>query len=107
MKGLCTFEKCYFGQLLDSKEQCPNYMEHWFYPKDKDPESIEDCAPRRTVEMLKDIHARLIALQKTDDQQRNVSADLVSAFGQVINTINENPSATLQMAISPKKQIEK
>ena len=71
MKNTCTFEGCYFAGLLDSPKQCPNYMENWYYPQDKDPYMVKDCAPRRTVEMLKDIHQRMIGVQKSNEQERN------------------------------------
>lgn len=93
IKDTCTFELCYFGKLFDKPEMCPNYMENWYYPKDTDPIKVKDCAPRRTVEMLKDIHTRLLATQKANEQQRNEASGLTEAFLQVAETMQKQPTA--------------
>lgn len=95
----CTFEKCYFADLLDKPEQCPNFMENWFYPNDSDPYSVKDCAPKRQVEMLKDIYIRLTGVQKSNEEQRNASTNAFAGFAAVFQQVQKNPGMPVNIKI--------
>ena len=95
----CTFKDCYFGGLLEKPEQCPNFMENWFYPKDSDPYCVKDCAPRRTLDILKDIHTRLIGVQKSHEQQRNASTSAFMGLAAIAKQISQKPNNGFEIII--------
>ena len=83
MKGTCNFKDCFFADLLEKQEQCPNFIQTWWTPKDGAPILLDDCAPRRLVLMLMSQDGRLTGLQKAHEQQRNATEELVTQMLQV------------------------
>jgi hypothetical protein len=82
MESTCSKEKCLMWNLFDGK--CPNHMENWFTEDSmKKPVLFEDCAPKRTLIMVQDLHNRLIGVQKSQEQLRNECVNL-EAFSDVI-----------------------
>ena len=73
MENTCNPKECKLFDLLGGvPEQCPNYMENWFTPSGGGkPVLTKDCAPRRTLLMISDLHNRLIGVQKAQEEQRN------------------------------------
>ena len=54
-----------------NKVECPNYYISVFYPMNGEPYQVEDCAPVRTMLMIKELYSNLIGVQKSFEQQRN------------------------------------
>ena len=73
MESTCNPENCKLFDLIGgTPDQCPNYMENWFTPSGGGkPVLTKDCAPRRTLLMISDLHNRLIGVQKAQEAQRN------------------------------------
>lgn len=66
----CTKEKCKLWDLFDG--ECPNRVTMWWENQlTKQKKAVDDCAPKRTVLMLQDIHNRLVATQKSAEEMRN------------------------------------
>lgn len=97
MKDTCTFDNCFFAELIDRKEQCPNYVQTgWTDDKGKF-KLLEDCAPRRIVFEIQALSNRLVGVQASNEEQRNTSSDLINAMGQVVQVISENPQARVTL----------
>jgi hypothetical protein len=99
MQNTCDFEKCYFAQLLDKVEQCPNYVEAWWTPHKGQPELYKDCAPKRTQLMVQELYNRLTGLQQSSEQERNES-----------NRVNKNlielfkSGSKIEIVVPPKQK---
>ena len=81
MEDTCNHRDCKLFDLLGgTPEQCPNYQESWWTPKDGGkPILIKDCAPRRTFLMIQNLSNQLIGVQKASEQSRNFSAKVQSS----------------------------
>ena len=85
MENTCLGDKCAFLQsgIIKSREECPNFMETlWSVEGEHTPRLILDCAPKRQIIMLQEIHNRLFAVQKTQTEQRNAGLALADAIRQ-------------------------
>lgn len=80
MDGTCNFKECFFAELLDRREQCPNFIQTWWTPDKGVPKLVDDCAPKRTMIMLQEQYGRLSGIQKAQEQQRNAVAKIVESF---------------------------
>jgi hypothetical protein len=98
MENTCDFEKCYFAQLLDNVEQCPNYVEGWWTPLEGKPQLYKDCAPKRTQLMVQELYNRLTGLQKASEQERNKSHRVNEKLIQLFKN--------QEIIVYPKKPIE-
>ncbi len=74
MTDTCKFSSCVIAKRLKIKvaEECPNHVATWWTQKDQKPVLISDCATQRIVFMVQDLHNRLIGVQQSQEQQRNV-----------------------------------
>ena len=74
MTDTCKFSTCVIAKRLKIKvvEECPNHVSTWWNQKDEKPVLISDCAPQRTMFMIQDLHNRLIGVQQSQEQQRDI-----------------------------------
>ena len=84
MEDTCN-KDCEFGKLFKSERECCNYIESWWKPLEGQPVLIKDCAPRRNFWMIQDLYNRLIGVQQANEEQRNESNKIVSAFAKIVN----------------------
>jgi len=72
-KDTCRKESC--KQWLISGETCPNYFENTFYPAGKIDEAckIADCAPIRTMLLIKEQNSILVSIQGMFETNRNLA----------------------------------
>lgn len=87
MTDTCKFSKCAIAKRLKIKkvEQCPNHVSTWWTKEEGKPVLIEDCAPQRTMLMVQSLYNRLIGVQQSQEEQRNVLKplnDLIAAHGK-------------------------
>lgn len=68
-QSTCDGEKCKLWQLLDGC--CPNYIENWWTKPGKKPALVKDCAPKRSLMMLQDIHNAFVSSQQAFEKFRN------------------------------------
>ena len=73
MKDTCEPDKCPFAKEY-GQEACPNYIECWWQEDGMNkPELLKDCAPKRILLMMQDLHNRLVGVQT---QQAEVCGQL-------------------------------
>ena len=87
MTGTCRKTECAWWKKYKTK--CPHYMETlWTKEGDNVPQVVEDCAPKRAVNMLMDLYPRLEGAQKAAEKARNGTMEIVKqiavATGQPI-----------------------
>jgi hypothetical protein len=89
-KDTCKKEKCHLWGLFEG-EGCPNFYRNTFYPEGKVDGSytVDDCAPVRTMLMIQELHNRLIGVQRSNEQQRNVSGQAVEALKVIVKKLEE------------------
>ena len=100
----CKKEKCFWWEM--NKADCPNYYTNTFYPIDGEPYQIADCAPVRTMLMIKELHGRLIGTQKAFEQQRNNMEEFlkpVNNLMQLIGNAIERKNDTLLLPEERRK----
>lgn len=88
MEGTCDPKNCKLFDLLGgTPEQCPNFIETWWQPTaisgESIPKKVNDCAPKRSLLMIQELHGRLIGIQQTQEQARN-EAVWVQVFAELI-----------------------
>ena len=103
MENTCRKEKCPEWELHG--DHCANFIENWWTPKEPNsaPILILDCAKVRTIFLLQDILIRLEGFQQAQEQQRNVNMDLINTMTEAITVIQENPNASLNIALTSGK----
>ena len=70
VKGTCVKEDC--QSWKENGNKCPHYMETvWVNESNGVPKILEDCAPRRTVLMLMDMHNQLAGIKIYASQTRS------------------------------------
>lgn len=85
MKNTCLTE-CPLWKKF--KDKCPNFMvSHWKNPEGKE-RRIEDCAPKRTFLMLQSIENRVLALEQSNQQQRNAMVKAFNSFVRIAEHVN-------------------
>lgn len=100
VRDTCRGEECYWWQLTDGK--CPNYHESWWTKPGEEPKLVKDCAHIRIFMMLQDLSNRLVALQSTNEEQRNQSFALLGTIAQVMTEKNK----ALEAKPTPKLIVE-
>ncbi len=96
----CPFKKMGFSE-------CPNYIETlWHVEGNPQPKIVKDCAPKRSLLMIQELHNRNFALQKQISQQEGsiekCSGDLNKLF-EAVRYMEEN---YLLQANNRKKMLE-
>ena len=85
MQGTCNEKGCKLFDLIGgTPEQCPNFVQTMWQSQDSQPILVKDCAPKRTMIMMQEIHNRLVGLQQASEQQRNESQAINSVFKEVL-----------------------
>ncbi len=99
MENTCKKGNCPEWKLHG--DHCSNYVENWWTPKEPNsaPILIQDCAKVRTIFLLQDILIRLEGFQQAQEEQRNINTDLVNTMTEAITIIQENPDASLNIAL--------
>ena len=72
VKDTCRKEKCALWDLFQDGKVCPNYFENTFYPVESadNAYTVCDCAPIRTMLILKEQHGLMISTQKVLEGSR-------------------------------------
>ncbi len=85
VKDTCRKEKCKLWKQF--MECCPNYYENMFYPSGKIDEAykVYDCAPIRTMLLIKEQHSLLISNQKVLEYSRKA----IDSFTILMRTMHE------------------
>ena len=81
MEDTCLKDKCFWWNLGDGP--CPNYVEGWWAPTEGPPKLICDCAPKRILLLLQEVYNRVLGVQQSNEQQRNVTAQALGAILQL------------------------
>ncbi len=74
MDDTCEFEKCVVAKKFKFKSasECFNNVQLiWHVKETGEQKPVCDCAPKRTLLMMTDLHNRMIGVQKSQEQQRN------------------------------------
>jgi len=94
MENTCRYPDCEFAKFYNFKkaELCCNFQENVFTQIGPGGEKIplfhKDCAPIRTSLMLQTHYGRLVGVQKSFEQQRNVTFQVVNKFNEMIERVN-------------------
>jgi hypothetical protein len=85
----CHFGNCAFAKRLKLKEprECPNYYENLFISEKDEKKMILDCAPIRTMLMIQELSNRLIAVEKSQEEQRNSQVGINEFAGKILRAI--------------------
>ncbi len=71
MQDTCKQKDCHLWKKYG--ERCPNYIKtEWKNEQEAQLKLVHDCAPIRTMLMLADFTNRLIGVEKSNEQVRNV-----------------------------------
>lgn len=102
MQDTCNFEICALRRKLKIKTgwECPNYLETTWVNEKKENIITKDCAPKRTCLSINDVLSRILTLQKTDENSRNTSTELINTIVKAVNIVQQNPEAQLNMNIN-------
>lgn len=74
MDDTCEFEKCIVARKFKFKSasECFNNVQSIWHKKETGEQiAVCDCAPKRTLLLTMELQNRLIAVQKSQEQQRN------------------------------------
>lgn len=75
MEDTCEFEKCVVARKFKFKSasECFNNVQSIWHKKETGEQiAVCDCAPKRTLLLTMELQNRLIGVQKSQEQQRNV-----------------------------------
>ena len=116
MEDTCRKETCWFYMLikdLQGKEpdvkDCPFYNEMIWTPqgmgeKVESAKVIQDCVNKRSLSVLLEfIYPRLLGVQQSNEQQRNVSAPMVDLARVVLERM-ANPDLMYQEALNKARR---
>lgn len=79
-------ENCPFKSM--GHDECPNYIETlWHEQGNTQPRIVKDCAPKRTLLMLQELHSKVFALQQQVVQQEGQILEFRSGISQLFSTI--------------------
>jgi hypothetical protein len=97
-KNTCNKE-CLMWAVFDGK--CPNHYVNMFYPTDKLEEAyqVDDCAPIRTMLLMKELHSATIGTQKAFEEQRNEMEKSLMPIKDFVEIVKH-------LALNKKEQIE-
>ena len=111
MKGTCepidphTGESvCGMADLFGVKK-CPNYIETWWTSQkvggESQPILVCDCAPKRILLMIQDLHNRLIGVEKSQEELRNETV-----WTEVVaSVIGKNIGIDLQKFVEERQRL--
>ena len=87
IQNTCKKEECLFWDLFDQK--CPQHFINTFYPEGKVDESynVDDCAPVRTMLLIKELHGRLLGTQQAFEEQRNKMQEVLKPINDFVNMV--------------------
>jgi hypothetical protein len=113
MKGTCEPIDPHTGQStcgmadLFGVKKCPNYIETWWTPNkiggESQPTLVCDCAPKRTLMMIQDLHNRLVGVEKAQEELRNETV-----WTEVVaHVIGKNIGIDLQQFVEERQRINK
>lgn len=87
MENTCS-KDCYVWKKY--RDKCPNYIVgYWREESSGHEKRVEDCAPRRILELLKTFHSLLVGLQKTSNAERDASNSLAYVLMEVVKKAAE------------------
>lgn len=94
MKDTCRGKDCYWWQLTDG--ECPDYVETaWTPANGGQPVIVKDCVKQRIFLMLAEMQSRLVAVERSNEEQRNQSFSVLATL-----------TASVQTALEKQKQLE-
>jgi len=111
MKGTCEpidpqtgASTCGMADLFGVKK-CPNYIETWWTPNkiggESQPVLVCDCAPKRTLMMIQDLHNRLLGVEKSQEELRNETV-----WTEVVaSVIGKNIGIDLQKFVEERQRL--
>lgn len=113
MKGTCNPIDSQTGQSICGMadlfgiKKCPNYIETWWTPQspsgDGKPILVCDCAPKRTLLMIQDLHNRLVGVEKSQEELRNETV-----WTEVVATvIGKNVGIDLQKFVEERQRMNR
>ena len=59
----------------------------WFSPRGGEPYPVDDCAPTRTLLMVRDLHARMDAIETVLEQRNSELAAVTSRLDQILQVL--------------------
>ncbi len=66
--------------------KCPHFIQTvWTDKKSAQPKVIDDCAPKRSVLLQIDAFNRMLGLQQSFEQERNLQHGMLKVMGEVAN----------------------
>ena len=111
MKGTCEtidpqtgVSVCGMADLFGVKK-CPNYIETWWKPQmvggESQPVLVCDCAPKRTLMMIQELHNRLLGVEKSQEELRNETV-----WTEVVaSVIGKNIGIDLQKFVEERQRL--
>ena len=89
IQNTCKKEECLFWELFDKK--CPQHFINTFYPNGKVDESyqVDDCAPIRTMILIKELHGRIIGTQQAFEEQRNSMQETIKPISEFVDMVKK------------------
>ena len=89
IQNTCKKEECLFWELFDKK--CPHHFINTFYPEGKVEESyqVDDCAPIRTMLLIKELHTRLLGTQQAFEDQRNKMQEILKPINDFVGMVKK------------------
>ena len=72
MEDTCKFSNCVIAKRLKIKtlKECPNHFDSSWTDNDGNVLITNDCAPVRTVIMVRQLYGRLIGVEQSQEKQR-------------------------------------
>lgn len=113
MKGTCETIDPHTGKSicgmadLFGVKKCPNYIETWWTPNkiggESQPVLVCDCAPKRTLMMIQDLHNRLVGVEKAQEDLRNETV-----WTEVVaHVIGKNIGIDLQQFVEERQRLNR
>ena len=92
MEDTCNYGNCKFAQnLFDSPEECPFFIESWWTAENEQkPILIKDCSNKRLFLMIQELYNGQIALQKSQEEQRNENTKMKKAMLEFSKYVSEH-----------------
>lgn len=86
----CLEKECKFWKKY--KKGCPNFVETVWTPSNGgQPQTILDCAPKRSLLLLTELSNRLIGVQQAAEQERNAMHKMTTIMAKAIETVQRKP----------------
>jgi hypothetical protein len=106
MEETCKPEGCGMAELF-GRSKCPNYIETWWKPQkvggNNKPVLVCDCAPKRTLLMIQDLHNRMIGVEQSQEELRNETV-----WTEVVATVlGKNIGIDLQKFVEERQRLRR